>query len=651
MFTIQYEYLTRAEDLPGVAEACLRAPIIGLDLETVGFDPYRGQPRLVSLNTGPRAPGSADRVVIIDLFQTKTLDPVRQALAETRGIIVGQNLVFDQKWLWHYYRLKLPRLFDTMRASYLIYNGLNLSHDLYALYERELKERPQAPDLGGSDWSGPLSEDQLRYAAEDVTLLPRLREALRPKLLKLGLRRIAEIEMQVVYPEARIELAGVPFDRERWLRRSASDRACERALKIELLNTLPRPAAQMALLPPEMTEPPLLEIEWEGDEADSDDDIVEKLTRHKRGKKGSSKKGSLFNPDSSKQMLASLQALGLTERVRLKDGRETTIPLQSTNELILAQYAKRYPVVKRIFEYRDYATRLKMFGPHYLDYVHPVTNRIHGRLFPFTGAGRYAMREPNLTQQPRLKEFRSCFRAGSGKKLAICDLDQAELRIMAELANDKRMIHAFANGIDIHAQTAADVLGLDLSKLPEAEALAARQTAKSIGFGFLYGLQAPKFVLYAQAKYGVTVSPAEAEKFRDRYFEKFVGVGQWHEHILATVKPTGLSRTLGGRHRYLDPVLEHNAYLNSPDQGTGADGLKASLIILQDRIDRQYAGRAELILPVHDETIIEADDDPEMLRELAKDQKECMEAGLSEFVKRVPVTASGGVGDSWADKA
>lgn len=559
-FEIKYSYVTDAAALGQIANELSAASIIGLDTETEGFDPYRGRVRLLSLNID-------GKVYVIDLFQTGTLSPLDAAMRECKGIYVLQNAKFDQKWLWHHYKIKLNFVFDTMRASYVIYNGLDKKHDLYSLYDRELDLDPIAQDLGGSNWSGPLSKEQLDYAAEDVILLPLLRTVLRNRLIKGGLADVGFLEMQVVYPEARMELAGFRLDSKMWLEVAEANRQREYQLRLELLRELPTPGKQGWLFSVDSLESPLgppflgaRELEQTGDKEDPEDDdtLIAQLFRERKKGKGSK---SFFNIESNKQVLEALQA---------KDLRQDGKLINSTSEIVLASYASEHAVVRKLLKHREYATRLKMFGPDYLKFVHPITGRIHGSLFAFTGAGRYAMRHPNLMQLPRSKDVRACFRPKPGKKLVIADLSQVELRMMAQLSGDTALISAYQAGRDIHKQTAEDVTGIKLSTVSEERAAELRQLAKAINFGFIYGLGAAKFVLYAQASYGVTISLKEAERIRTKYFEIYSGVKKWQEYQLNVIKPTGEVRTLSGRRRFLDPAFNHNNFMNCLDAETEA---------------------------------------------------------------------------------
>lgn len=585
---IAYEVVRHADRLPAIAQEIVEAEVIGLDIETTGLSPHSAKIRLLQLNTGKR-------VYVIDAFATTTLDPIVDALRVSKAVKVGHNLKFEQKFFLHYYGLELWPVFDTYRASCLIYNGQfqgKGTQDLYALYGRELQIGPEAPECAASDWSNPLlTQSQLDYAAEDVVHLPKLRAALKPKLKDNYLNSVAMIEFHAIVPEAAMELAGFYFDKESWTKLAASNSVIAKKLQRELLHELPHPAKQIAL---------------PGFDPD-------------------------FNLNSPDQLLRSLHMVGLR--------------VDNTSEITLAMCAKEFPIVQKILEWRGYAQCVKSFGVDFLEHVDPVTGRIHTNYYPFTGAGRYASSQPNLQQIPRKKEFRSCFRAAPGKKLVVSDYSQIELRIAAELAGDETLMGVYQRGEDAHAQTASLVSKIPLAEVTKAQ----RQMAKAVNFGLIYGMAAPKLVQYAQANYGVSMSLNEAELFRTRYFEAYAGVKQWHRIIFSDeCKKRGMTRTVAGRLRYLKPE-SHNEFANTPVQGTGADGLKCSLWIVYERL-KKYGNQARMIHMVHDEIIIEADEDPDLLKAVKRDLEEGMIEGIQPMLRKVPAVVEGGIGETWAEK-
>lgn len=612
-----YEYVTNPERLAHIAREVESCPVTALDLETTALSPRDGKIRLCSVNTGKGR-------YVIDKFKTKTLGPVCDALRVMNGVIAGQNLKFDQKWFLLEENVEFKRVFDAFRASNVLYNGYkHVAHDLYALYRRELNIAPEAPDLGASDWSAPeLTKDQLDYAAEDVIHLPAIREALIPKLKAADLVRIAAIEFNAILPEAVIELNGFYLDAAKWTQLARQNVAKRRASQALLLSEMESPFDQLAF----------------------------------PGFPLSAKKS--LNLDSPEQVLESFRRMGLTQKIKDPDThKEHVVPLQDTKEITLAMLAGKYPIVEKFIEYRGYAQRVKSFGEKYLENINPKTGRIHTEFWPFTGAGRYASSKPNLQQIPRDKLFRECFRAPDGWKLAIADYSNIEMRLVAEISGDEVLIKIFTDDRDAHRATASLLASIPESQVSKDQ----RQQAKPVNFGFIYGMQAPKLVLYAKQNYGVTLSEGQAVKFRRKFFEAYHGVEQWHEFVLREAQRLKSARTIWGRRRFLDPEEAHNEFFNTPVQGSGADGLKNSLPIVLRKFKALSGG--EVLLErgakvgmchmVHDEIVGQHRDEGAEFAELVgKALESGMIEGMAPMMKRVPTVCEAEAGvSSWADKA
>ncbi len=657
--TLVYEYVTSAERLGHIANEAAASDVIALDLETTpkpewrdlewaALSPHTGRMRLCSINTGKK-------VYVIDLFRTKTLGPLKtllhnptQATGKGHPVVVGQNLKFDQTYLYAHEGIELWPVFDTFRASSLVYNGKGvglrgIGHNLYDLYARELGQQPIAPDLGGSDWGADvLTREQLDYAAEDVTFLPDLRRVLRPKLERAGLFTIASIEFGSILPEAVVEINGFPIDMDAWMKVAATNHTKMIALAKVLIRELPNPYGQM-LLPgasewifdeQALTRWALdVTIDEEGNRTERER-TEEEQKQAKRSAKAKGRKDKLsFNLDSTEQMLMSLHRVGGTLRT-----------LESTREMALAMFASEYPIIGKLLEYRGYATKLKSFGPEYREYINPVTGRIHPNYFPMLVTGRFAAKNPNLGQIPREKEYRACFKAPKGWRFVIADYSGIEMRLAAEISGDKTLIHLFQHDLDPHRYTASKLLQKPEEQITKNE----RQQAKPANFGFLYGMQAEKFVLYAMTGYGVKLTLDQSKEFRQRFFDEYTGLQEWHEVTLRQGKRTRMTHTPLGRLRYCDETA-HNEYLNHPVQGAGADGLKRALREVFRRT-RKYNGDVTMNHHVHDEIITLVRDDDDLVKAWSADMKEGMEAAMAGILTRVPPLAEPGNGYSWADK-
>ena len=590
-----YTLVESQDRLGEVANAVDRSDAVGLDIETTALKPWDGEIRLMSVKT----PTTHH---VVDLFKTGHPEVLVRALGDpkTKTVKVIQNAKFEQRWFLHKYGIagELWPVFDTYRASALIYNGKNLGHNLYDIRSRELTVQA-GEDLGGSNWSGALTKQQLDYSADDTEYLLPLRAGLKEKLSKYGLNRVALIEFGAVLPEASIENNGFYLDKEMWLALYEDNRKKERELRAQLVSELPHPRGQLGL-------------------------------------PGMAPVG--FNIGSTQQLQASLALLGI--KLKSTDKSELAMLIPKIRKPALRE------TIKRLIEYKKVLKLCDSFGPDYLSNIDPKTGRIHSSFYPFTGAGRYSSSSPNLQQLPRLKEFRACFRAVLGYVLGIWDYSQIELRIAAEISGDARMLYAYKTGLDLHILTAALLNDIDVAAVTKAM----RQPAKAGNFGLLYGMGAERLAVYAQANYGVDMDEDQADEFIAKFFNGYSGLKSWHRKVFSdNNKRRGYTRTLSGRIRYMKPN-DHSAWANTPVQGTGADGLKVALRLTYEAL-RPHEKKALMVNMVHDEIVVEAKDgDPEFQKQVDWDVKQCMVKGMQQFLPTVPVVVEGGWGASWAEK-
>jgi DNA polymerase-1 len=226
------------------------------------------------------------------------------------------------------------------------------------------------------------------------------------------------------------------------------------------------------------------------------------------------------------------------------------------------------------------------------------------------------------------------------------DFSQIELRIAAAVAKDKRMLQAFRDGTDLHRLTASLILSKDLDKVSKEE----RQLAKALNFGLLYGMGAEGLRTYAESEYGVSLSLRRAVEYRDKFFATYRGLAKWHketERKLIEAKNRGergiVVSTLAGRQRWVEKL---EAALNSPVQGTGADGLKSAVAVFYKwLLERGLWGKVRIVLLVHDEIVVEA---PEHLAlEATLLLTEAMREGMGAIVKGVPIEVEAGIYADW----
>jgi DNA polymerase I len=246
---------------------------------------------------------------------------------------------------------------------------------------------------------------------------------------------------------------------------------------------------------------------------------------------------------------------------------------------------------------------------------------------------------PNIQQIPRDKHFRACFSASEGNKLVIADYSQIELRVVAEISRDERMINAYRNGEDLHRLTASLISGKPIEEVTKGE----RQSAKAMNFGLVFAMGAKGLQTYAKETYDVDMTLEEAEQFRNGFFRAYHGVAAWHKRLKNN--PPMQSRTVAGRKHVYGGQGGLSGLCNTPVQGSAADIIKNALGRLVDRLG---STKTKIVAVVHDEIVLETG--WEQAEEVARILKETMENAGAEYLRLVPLLAEVQVAESWAEK-
>ena len=331
------------------------------------------------------------------------------------------------------------------------------------------------------------------------------------------------------------------------------------------------------------------------------------------------------NWNSTYQVRNTLSALGLN--------------VPDTKHETLESLRDQHPLIPRLIAYREAVKRSRTYGDNWTKFVHPATGRIHAD-WRQIGAetGRMSCARPNLQNLPRDPRYRSCFRAAPGAILVKADYSQIELRLAAEIAGDERMIQAFKEGQDLHSLAATLITN---DKAVGAVTPEQRQLAKAVNFGLIYGMSAKRLAEYANTNFGVTLTETEAADIRNRYFSAFPDLQAWHRRQ----SRLRVTRTVLGRRRSIKPVNGRTPYtqlLNSPVQGSAADGMKLALARLWET--RSIPG-AFPVLVVHDEVVVETPED--RVDETKEWLVNAMVEGMNECLKAVPVVVDVQVGRTW----
>ena len=300
--------------------------------------------------------------------------------------------------------------------------------------------------------------------------------------------------------------------------------------------------------------------------------------------------------------------------------------MRSTAVDVLEDLTAQHPLPAKIIEYREIAKLKSTYVDSLPKLIRKDTGRVHTSFSQTVAAtGRLSSSDPNLQNIPIRSELgrqiRAAFVAEPGKILLGADYSQIELRVMAHFSQDPVLLEAFRTGQDIHERTAQEVFGVG----PMAQTAEHRRASKAINYGIIYGLS--PFGLSQQ----IGVPQKEAAQFIAAYFERYRGVKQYLDNVLAEVRQTGVAKTLFGRMRPIPDITSpqvqirnfaERTALNSPLQGTAADLIKLAMINIHTRLAVEKL-EAKMILQVHDELLFEAPEaERDVLAQLVRHEME-----------------------------
>jgi DNA polymerase-1 len=575
------------------------AELTALDTETTSLDSFAARIVGISLSVkvgeacyiplAHTAPGAPDQ-----LPRDEVLARLKPWLSAVDRKKVLQNAKYDQHVFANHGIALAGIAHDTMLQSYVIES--DKGHDLGQLCTRHLGLATIAyEDLCGKG-AKQIGFDQVDieraaiYAAEDADVTLRIHQALHPQFAgESGLSHIYhDLEMPVRQVIWQMERTGILIDAAPLTRQSH-----EIGRKIMALEAQ---ACELA--------------------------------------------GQPFNLASPKQ-LADI----LFEKQGLPVKKKTPSGTPSTDEEVLSELALDYPLPKLLLEHRSLAKLKGTYTDKLPRMINPETGRVHTHFSQASVVtGRLASSDPNLQNIPvRTEEgrrIRTAFVAPEGCSIVSADYSQIELRIMAHLSGDERLLDAFAHGEDVHRATAAEIFGVTPLEVGPDQ----RRVAKSINFGLIYGMSA--FGLARQ----LGLERNAAQTYIDRYFARYPGVARYMEEARETARQKGYVETAFGRRLWFPEIRSSNgnrrqgaerAAINAPMQGTAADLLTLAMIAVQGWLEAPSM-QSRLVLQVHDELVLEVPDGE--LMEIRTHLPRLM-GHVAQL--RVPLVVEVGVGPNW----
>jgi len=577
-----------------------QATLFAFDTETTSLDYMEAEIVGVSFSVVPGEAayvpcGHAYPGAPAQLSRERILSGLRALLEAARPLKVCQNLKYDMGVLANYGITLCAGAYDTMLESYVL-DSTATRHDMDALALKYLKyDTIHYEDVAGKGakqigFSEVRLEEAADYAAEDADVTLRLHERLWPILSREERLRalFEEVEMPLVPVLAAMERNGVMVDAGRLERQSGELGARMEAIQEE--------AYAVA--------------------------------------------GERFNLGSPKQ----IQAL-LFDKLRLPVLAKTPKGQPSTAESVLQELARDYELPRLILEHRGMSKLRSTYTEALPACINPRTGRVHTSYRQAVAStGRLSSSDPNLqnipVRTPEGRRIRQAFIAPAGRRILSADYSQIELRIMAHLSGDPVLQRAFAEGRDVHSATAAEVFGLPEEAVDREQ----RRRAKAVNFGLIYGMSA--FGLARQ----LGIDRAEAQRYVDRYFERFAGVRAFMDHTREMARERGFVETVLGRRLYLPEIRTRNAArrqyaertaINAPMQGTAADIIKRAMIDLHAWISEGQRG-VTMVMQVHDELVFEVDArSVEMAAGVIREKME----GAAALA--VPLVVETGVGANW----
>ena len=597
---IDYQVVTDENTLAEWIERLAQAELFAFDTETTSLNAISA--RVVGVSFAV-LPGQAAYVPFghdymgapQQLSEKQVLSALKPLLEDAHKPKIGQNLKYDRNVLLNHGVDLSGIAYDTMLESYVL-NSTGSRHDMDSLALKYLDHQCVSYESLAGKGAKQLTFNQIPleqagvYAAEDADITLRLHRRLWPDLEQV-------VPLKQVFTDLEVPLIPVLADIERTGALVDAKRLGEHSLELgERLQVLERQAHELA--------------------------------------------GKEFNLSSPKQLGAIL-----FDELELPVLKKTPKGAPSTAEEVLQELALDYPLPALLMEYRGLSKLKNTYTDRLPLMINPATGRIHTSYHQaVTATGRLSSSEPNLQNIPiRTEEgrrIRQAFVAPEGSCILAADYSQIELRIMAHLSQDKGLLQAFEQGLDVHRATAAEVFGVEL----DAVSSEMRRSAKAINFGLIYGMSA--FGLARQLRLG----RQEAQQYIDRYFERYPGVQRYMDEIRAHAREQGYVETIMGRRLYLPDINARNANLrqgaertaiNAPMQGTAADIIKTAMIevhhwLLEAKLD------ARIVMQVHDELVLE----------VAQDQLKSVREGLIERMASagklsIPLLVEAGSGSNW----
>ena len=600
--TKNYNIITKENELLSIIEDIKKKKFFSFDLETSSLDYMEAKIVGISIALSDKKSyyipiGHSSTIKYKQLSEKYVLDNLKPILQSEKLKKIGHNLKYDRNVLVNYNINLVGIEHDSMLLSY-VYDSTAIRHGLDNAAEKYLSHKTiHYEDVAGKGAKQiPFADVDIdiaaEYACEDAVISLELYNYLWSKVSKDKniVKVYSDIEMPLVPILSKIETNGVLID----------SKALQKLSK---------------------------DLDKELNEIESK---CFKITNKE------------FNLNSPKQ----LQEI-LYDELKIPVSKKTPTGKPSTDEDTLQFLAQTNELPKLILEYRS----LNKLKTGYTDKLPLQISKTSGRVHTsyqqaITSTGRLSSTDPNLQNIPiktsRGKKIRKTFIAQGEKRIFAADYSQIELRIMAHLSEDKNLLKAFKNKIDIHSFTASEIFAIDIENVSSDD----RRAAKAINFGLIYGMSS--FGLSKQL--GIPISAAK--DYMDVYFERYPRIKSYMNQIKDFAKNNGYVETIYGRKLYLPEISSKNVQrrkyaertaINAPVQGSAADIIKIAMIQIDQWLSNNKSN-TKMIMQVHDELVFEIPEKNAVadVENIIKIMKNCVSLNL-------PLEVNYGIDKNWGD--
>jgi DNA polymerase I-like protein with 3'-5' exonuclease and polymerase domains len=592
--------------------------VIEVDSETTGD--FNFQNKIILLQIG-----DYNNQFVIDTTTVSPL-PLKSVLENKDVVKIFHNFKFDTKFLRFCYGIQCVNIYDTFLAECLITNGhrprnLGLADVVSKYCGAYLDKSVRETFVGKKD--NAFSEAEIVYSGRDVTFLGLVRDKQLEVLKELDLMSAANLEMEVVHTIAEFEYNGMGLDSKRWLDQAyrMEDLLATKMLELDSFtlskypkNSFKVKTVQVSLFPDEHSRD--LKINWD-------------------------------SPIQVKQLF-----------------NECGMDFDSVSAVELEIHGKSNELVAKYLEYKKVAKLVSTYGKSFLNYINPVTSRIHSNFWQILDTARMSSGGsdicPNIQNLPATPEYREPFIPRKGFKIVSIDFSAEEARLAAFGSKEPGWINPFIDGKDLHSEVAAMIFKIDPNKSTDTpeflKGKSYRTVAKTINFALLYG--ASEFKISKS----LSIEVEEAKKLLDSYFsavpklqgylQKCVDYGMENGYI-RSYKPVSYIRYLSGWYPGLSEHTDKKLYgrlkricYNTPIQTTGAAILKEALVKIRNYIiDNKLESDVKFFAAVHDQIDMEVRES--FAEEWSIIQKNLMEEVEQVYLGKVPAKVDIKISDCW----